>query len=201
MSTVDEASGGEVGELALPDRIRHLAEAANPVFAAVCVALPLVLTAAGYALAMPRVTFYVHVATGALWFALAIFMAVVLGPVLGSLDEAAAAKVDAALTPKMVWFIFGASLGTVVSGTALLDQLYAFDQFWGQVALGYGWLLFGFGLLVTHRMHLKTYYLGLAGNPKPDRMERLQKRVAMVGLAEAVLMLGIIYVMLRIRLG
>jgi hypothetical protein len=203
VSTVEGTSGGEeVRDLGLAERVGHLANEANPAFAAVCVVVPLALTAVGYALDLPRVLFYAHLATGALWFAVAIFMAVVVGPALGSLSDGAAAEFDAAITPKTVWFVFGTSLGTVVSGTLLLEQLYGLTAtFWGQVALGFGWLLWLFGLVVPNRLHLKTYYLRLAGDDAPDRMARLERRTMVVGLVETALMLAIVFVMTRIRLG
>jgi hypothetical protein len=187
------------------ERIRHLATRANPAFAAGSVAVPQAFVAAGLALGSSWLLFYTHVVSGALWFGFALIFPAVVGPVLGGLDEEAATKVTSLLTPKTVFFVFGFSLATVVSGTALLTGSwglgYGFAGFWPTAALTAGWGLFVFGLLVPNRLHLKAYYEGLSEDPDPERMASIEKRNLVVGLFEAGVMLVLILTMTGLRLG
>ncbi|MFD1515271.1 hypothetical protein [Halomarina rubra] len=132
-------------------RMQTLASAANPAFAVGVVAVPLAILAATYAMATNgewRGLFYVHVATGALWFSVAVFFPAVLGPAIGSLDPPAAKQFSAAFTPKVVFFMTGISLTAVLSGTLLADTMGMFDlanplapvDWWVTVALAAGWV-------------------------------------------------------------
>lgn len=193
-----------VREQGFLERVRHLAGVANPAFAAGSILVPLALLGVAMALGNAALLFYTHVATGAVWFAFAVIFPALIGPVLGGLDPEDAAKVTAGLTPKVVFFLLGFSLTTVLSGTVLLTDAgfgYGFTGFWENLALGTGWGLFLFGLVVPNRLHLRAYYEGISSNPDPTALERVEKKNLLVGLFELVVMLGIVGVMTGLRLG
>ncbi|WP_267642339.1 hypothetical protein [Haloarchaeobius amylolyticus] len=198
-ATVTETPA-DVREAGLSARLRHLAERANPAFAVGSLAVP--LSAFGLAWLVGGVTalFYVHVAAGALWFSFAVIFPVIIGPVLGGVDEDAAAQVVGLLTPKTVFFLFGISATTVLSGTALLD---AYGQLgggalWPTVALGAGWGLFVFGLAVPNRLHLRSYYEHQSPDPDGETLARVERLNVAVGLFELVVMFAIVYVMVTL---
>ena len=187
------------------DRIQHLAAEANPAFAAGSIVVPLAVLAASVALGHTVLLFYTHVVAGAVWFGFALVFPAVVGPALGALDEEHAVAVTTRLTPKLVFFIFGFSLTTVLSGTALLTTdlglAYGFSGPWPTASLALGWGLFVFGLVVPNRIHLRAYYEGRSENPDSDRLAAIEKQNALVGVVEAVAMLGIIVLMTGLRLG
>ncbi|MFB6194358.1 MAG: hypothetical protein ABEI75_04770 [Halobaculum sp.] len=197
-------SGG-VREQGFADRLRHLAVQANPAFAVGSVVVPLAFVAGAVAVGSTTALFYTHVVAGAVWFGFALLFPAVIGPALGALEDEQAARVTTQLTPKVVFFVFGFSFATVLSGTALLTSGlglgYGFTGFWPTLALGVGWGLFLFGLVVPNRLHLRAYYEGLDGDPDADRMDRIERRNVVVGLFEAVVMLAVIVVMTGFRLG
>jgi hypothetical protein len=194
-----------VREYGLLTRIQHLAIEANPAFAAGSVIVPLAVLALGLALNSTRLLFYTHVAAGAVWFGFALIFPAVVGPALGALDDEDAAAVTTRLTPKLVFFIVGFSLTTVLSGTVLLTGDvglgYGFSGFWPTASLGLGWGLFVFGLLVPNRIHLRAYYESRSEDPDYDRLASIEKRNAVIGVVEAIAMLGIIVLMTGLRLG
>ncbi|OYR39435.1 hypothetical protein DJ82_05575 [Halorubrum sp. Ib24] len=187
------------------ERVAHLAQAANPAFAAGSVIVPLSFVAAGVLLSSTTLLFYTHVAAGAVWFGFALIFPAVIGPTLGGLDRETAADVTTALTPKVVFFVLGFSLTTVVSGTILLGSVfglgYGFSGRWPTLSLTLGWGLFVFGLLVPNRIHLSAYYESRSAEPDASRLEAIEKRNLVVGLLEAGAMLAIIVLMTGLRLG
>ena len=194
-----------VAESGFVDRIRHLAGAANPAFAAGSFLVPLAFLAASLALASTELLFYTHVAAGAVWFGFAVIFPAIIGPTLGGLDEEASAAVTTTLVPKAVFFLVGFSLTTVLSGTVLLTTDlglgYGFGGAWSGAALALGWGLFAFGIAVPHRLHLSAYYETLSPDPDASRLESIEKKNLVVGLFEAAMMLAIIVMMTGFRLG
>jgi hypothetical protein len=194
-----------VAEQGFIDRVQHLADAANPAFAAGSLLVPLAFFAASLALGSTELLFYTHVAAGAVWFGFALIFPAVIGPTLGGLDEAAAAAVNRTLIPKAVFFLVGFSLTTVLSGTVLLTPEvglgYGFGGTWSGLALGLGWGLFAFGLAVPHRLHLSAYYETVSPDPDADRLESIEKKNLVVGLFEGAMMLALIVLMTGFRLG
>jgi hypothetical protein len=194
-----------VAEQGFIDRVQHLADAANPAFAAGSLLVPLAFFAASLALGSTELLFYTHVAAGAVWFGFALIFPAVIGPTLGGLDEAAAAAVNRTLIPKAVFFLVGFSLTTVLSGTVLLTPDiglgYGFGGTWSGLALGLGWGLFAFGLAVPHRLHLSAYYETVSPDPDADRLESIEKKNLVVGLFEGAMMLALIVLMTGFRLG
>ncbi|MEZ3117565.1 hypothetical protein RYH80_16740 [Halobaculum sp. MBLA0147] len=202
MATVDEQRVPRDGGFG--ERVVHLAEQANPAFAAGSVVVPLAAVALTAALGSTTGLFYTHVVTGAIWFGFALVFPAVVGPVLGGLDDEAAWAVTRRLTPKVVFFVFGTSLATVVSGTILLGGTglsYGYSGTWPTVALASGWGLFLFGLVVPNRLHLREYYLRSRDDPDEAALATVERRILVVGLFEAVAMLGIIVTMTGLRLG
>ncbi|TKX85668.1 hypothetical protein EXE43_12470, partial [Halorubrum sp. SS5] len=194
-----------VAEQGFIDRVQHLADAANPAFAAGSLLVPLAFFAASLALGSTELLFYTHVAAGAVWFGFALIFPAIIGPTLGGLDEAAAAAVNRTLIPKAVFFLVGFSLTTVLSGTVLLSPEvglgYGFGGTWSGLALGLGWGLFVFGLAVPHRLHLSAYYETVSPDPDADRLESIERKNLVVGLFEGAVMLALIVLMTGFRLG
>jgi hypothetical protein len=202
VATVDERQVPRDG--AISERLIHLAEQANPAFAAGSVVVPLVVVAAAAVLESTAGLFYGHVVAGGIWFGFALVFPAVVGPVLGGLDDDAAWAVTRRLTPKVIFFLFGTSLATVVSGTLLLGGAglsYGYAGTWPTLALASGWGLFLFGLVVPNRLHLREYYLRSRPDPDEGALEAVERRILVVGLFEAVVMLGIILVMSGLRLS
>lgn len=202
MATVDEQRVPRDGGFG--ERVTHLAHQANPAFAVGSVVVPLAAVALAAALGSTTGLFYTHVVTGAIWFGFALVFPAVVGPVLGGLDDEAAWAVTRRLTPKVVFFVFGTSLATVVSGTILLGGTglsYGYSGTWPTVALASGWGLFLFGLVVPNRLHLREYYLRSRDDPSEAALSTVERRILAVGLFEAVAMLGIIVTMTGLRLG
>lgn len=188
-------------DLGFVDREKFLAAKANPAFAVGSVAVPLACFAASYALGSLEGLFYTHVAAGALWFSIAVLFTVAIGPALGGVDPEVAGQVNDLLAPKLTHLAFGVSITTVLSGTALAHRLglLGVGHVWVTAALVLGWGLFAFGLGVTHRLLLKSYYESHSPDPDPERIERIGALTAKIGLVEMVGMLAIVLVMTNIR--
>ncbi|CQH59783.1 uncharacterized protein HHUB_3059 [Halobacterium hubeiense] len=105
--------------------IRGLAERANPAFAVGVVGVSVL--ALVYATAFAGVVHhtYVHVLTGVLWTGIDVFIALVLGPVLGGLDVEQRANVFRRLTPKTSFLLPSLAAVTVASGITLALRLPA----------------------------------------------------------------------------
>ncbi|WP_349292259.1 hypothetical protein [Halobacterium zhouii] len=101
---------------------------ANSAFAAGAVALP--LAALVYAVAFGTVEqhTYVHVMAGVLWTGIDLFMAIVLGPVLGGLDVEERASVFQRFTPKMTFLLPTLALVTIVGGITLALRMDLFPH-------------------------------------------------------------------------
>jgi hypothetical protein len=71
--------------------VRGMAERANPAFAGLAVVVPIAALVFALTMGGREVHTYVHVMAGVLWTGIDLFMAMVLGPVLGglSVDERA----------------------------------------------------------------------------------------------------------------
>ncbi|WP_353634369.1 hypothetical protein ABSL23_15140 [Halobacterium sp. NMX12-1] len=113
--------------------IRGLAERANPAFAVGVVGVSLL--ALVYATTVADVVHhtYVHVLAGVLWTGIDVFIAAVLGPVLGGLDVEQRANVFRRLTPKTSFLLPSLAAVTVASGITLalrLPGLFEHAQVW-----------------------------------------------------------------------
>ena len=115
--------------------IRGMGHRANPAFAVGAVAVPAVALA--YALTVAPVVhhIYVHVMAGVLWTGIDLFMALVLGPVLGGLSVEARASVFERFTPKMTFLMPSLALVTIVGGVTLAERLAVFPHAQPWIAL------------------------------------------------------------------
>ncbi len=106
--------------------IRGMGIRANPAFAVGAVAVP--VAALVYALLFAPVVHhsYVHVMAGVLWTDIDLFIAIVLGPVLGGLSVEARTAVFERFTPKMAFLMPSLALVTVFGGVTLADRMGIF---------------------------------------------------------------------------
>ncbi|WP_121822379.1 hypothetical protein [Halostella salina] len=102
---------------------------ANPAFAVGAVAVPLAVLA--YAVLAPapvQIHTYAHVMAGVLWTGTDLFMALVLGPVLGGLSVEERASVFERFTPKMTFLMPALALVTIAGGITLAERLGYFPH-------------------------------------------------------------------------
>src|SRR6056297_2655117 len=96
-----------------------LAKRANPAFATGVLAVPLVALVYAVTVGPLRQHLYVHVMAGVLWTGIDLFMGLVLGPVLGGLDDEQMASVFRRLTPKMTFLMPALAITTIFGGVTL----------------------------------------------------------------------------------
>jgi hypothetical protein len=107
--------------------IRGMGRRANPAFAVGAVAVPLTALAYGMVASVQQHT-YVHVMAGVLWTGIDLFMAMVLGPVLGGLAVQERASVFQRFTPKMTFLMPSLALVTIFGGITLAQRLGVFPH-------------------------------------------------------------------------
>ncbi|GAB3681281.1 hypothetical protein GCM10028857_05250 [Salinarchaeum chitinilyticum] len=97
-------------------------------FAVAIVLVP--LAALGYALTVATLEqhTYVHVMAGVLWTGIDLFMGLVLGPVVGGMDDDASAELFQRLTPKTAFLLPTLALVTIASGITLAQELALFPH-------------------------------------------------------------------------
>ncbi|MFB6102074.1 MAG: hypothetical protein ABEJ73_05860 [Haloplanus sp.] len=112
-----------------------MAQRANPAFAVGAVAVP--VAALCYALLFAPVVhhIYVHVMAGVLWTGIDLFMALVLGPVLGGLPVEERASVFQRFTPKMAFLMPSLALTTIGGGVTLAERMGVFPHSQPWIAL------------------------------------------------------------------
>ncbi|MFA1611413.1 hypothetical protein [Halobellus rubicundus] len=103
--------------------IRGMANRANPAFGVGAVVLPLGLLLAAIAFGTVQQLTYVHVMAGVLWTGTDLFMALVLGPVLGGLDVDERAEVFQRFTPKMAFLMPTLAFTTIIGGMVLASEM------------------------------------------------------------------------------
>lgn len=115
--------------------IRGMGNRANPAFAVGAVVVP--IAALLYAIEYGTIQHhtYIHVMAGVLWTGIDLFMALVLGPVLGSLAVSERANVFARFTPKMTFLMPTLALVTIFGGITLAMRLAIFPQAQPWIAL------------------------------------------------------------------
>lgn len=115
--------------------VRGMGFRANPAFAVGAVAIPVV--ALVYALLFGTIQqhTYVHVMAGVLWTGIDLFMALVLGPVLGGLAVEERATVFQRFTPKMTFLMPTLALVTIFGGITLALRLGVFPHAAAWIAL------------------------------------------------------------------
>lgn len=194
-----KANAIPIGEQGLPDRISHVINEAHPGFALGMLLIPTALAILAYWLGIPKLLFWTHIASGAVWSAMVLFFAWILGPTIDKVSDQTAGEFVVALVPKLTVFFIGSMTATVIAGTLLAQTRYGFGEFWIQVALVYGWGLWVYGLGLPFRYIMKMYYELQTASSDPAYIETLEQREMVAGLVESVLMLGIIGVMTIVR--
>jgi len=108
--------------------VRGMAVQANPAFAVGAVAVP--LAALGYALTVASVAnhAYVHVMAGVLWTGFDVVMGLIIGPVVGGLDEGARADFFQRFTPKSAFLLPMLALTAIAAGIALALRIGVFPH-------------------------------------------------------------------------
>ena len=130
--------------------IRGMANRANPVFGAGAVLVPVALFVAAVLFGTVEQLTYVHVMAGVLWTGIDLFMAMVLGPVLGGLDVKERAAVFQRFTPKMAFLMPTLAFTTIFGGMVLAAQmgllpgLAAWGGLFSVVAMGPALLALGY---------------------------------------------------------
>jgi hypothetical protein len=108
------------------ETIRGMADRANPMFAGGAVLVPVVALVAVLLAGTDVQHTYVHVMAGVLWTGIDLFMAMVLGPVLGGLSVEERASVFQQFTPKMTFLMPTLALVTIVGGITLVRRMTTF---------------------------------------------------------------------------
>jgi len=108
--------------------VRGTANRANPAFAAGVILVPLLAFAYAVTLGSVQAHTYVHVMAGVLWTGIDVFMALVVGPVLGGLSVEERARWFETFTPKMTFLMPTLATVTIFGGIALAVRLGAFPN-------------------------------------------------------------------------
>jgi len=116
------------GKSTVRGTVGGMARRANPAFAVAVLLVP--LAALGYAVTVASLQHhtYVHVMTGVLWTGIDLFMGLVLGPVVGGLDDEASAAVFERLTPKTSFLLPSLATVTIAGGITLATRLGIFPN-------------------------------------------------------------------------
>ncbi|WP_238993938.1 hypothetical protein [Halobellus captivus] len=136
--------------LSITATVRGMAERANPAFGAGVVLVPVGLFVAAVLFGTVQQLTYVHVMAGVLWTGIDLFMALVLGPVLGGLDVEERASVFQRFTPKMTFLMPTLAFTTIFAGMVLagrmglLPGLAAWGGLFTVVAMGPALLAVGY---------------------------------------------------------
>jgi hypothetical protein len=103
--------------------IGGMAEMANPAFAGAVVALP--LAALGFATTVGTLEqhLFVHVMAGVLWTGFDVVMGLVIGPVVGGLDEGGSTAFFARFTPKSAFLLPTLATVTIFGGITLAIRM------------------------------------------------------------------------------
>jgi hypothetical protein len=148
-----------------------MARRANPAFAAGAVAVPLAAFALAATLGTTEMLTYVHVMAGVLWTGIDVFMAMVVGPVLGALSLDERTSWFERFTPKMAFLMPTLATVTIFGGIALAVRIGVFPNagpwigLFGLVAFGAATLLLGWVFdAFRDRRWLAFFALVLVGN-------------------------------------
>jgi hypothetical protein len=105
-----------------------MARRANPAFAAGAVAVPLAALALAATVGSVEALTYVHVMAGVLWTGIDLFMAMVVGPVLGGLSVDERASWFERFTPKMAFLMPALATVTIFGGILLAIRIGVFPN-------------------------------------------------------------------------
>ncbi len=108
--------------------IQGMARRANPAFATGAVLIPLAAFGIAITVGSPELHTYVHVMAGVLWTGIDLFMALVIGPVLGALSIDERASWFERFTPKMAFLMPTLATVTIFGGITLAIRLEVFPN-------------------------------------------------------------------------
>ena len=164
---------------------------------AICVGGPIVAYLSGNLALM----FYTHVALGAFWFGLDFFIEYVLAPAMDDAGPDTASGLIPSLQPNAMVFGEGLTVGTIISGIALADQLgyLANPSIWIWGALGIAAILLVLAFVPMH--HYQMEMLMELESPEPDgeRIQANNKKALRTLKIMVVLMLAAIVTMTGLR--
>ncbi len=184
-----------------PSTFSAVVKAANPVFIAVAMGIPIVGLLYAIYFGTLSTLHYVHIMTGAFWTGTDLFMGLILGPVLGGLDPQDRAKIFRRLVPKMTFMMPAVATVTITAGIKESQHMgiFALGNTWVLVALIIALLLTaqGFGLLLPNE--IRIYRQLLSDRPDVNRIAKLGMLNAKLGGLQGLFQLGIIFAMAHIR--
>jgi len=105
-----------------------MAQRANPAFAAAVVVVSVAALVYAVTFASVQIHTYVHVMTGLLWTGTDLFLAAILGPVVGGLSKEQSDAVFERLTPKTAFFLPSMAFVTIAGGITLAQRLGIFPN-------------------------------------------------------------------------
>nr|WP_229380168.1 hypothetical protein [Haloterrigena salifodinae] len=106
--------------------VRGMGHRANPAFAVGAVLVPIAALVYATQFGTLEHHTYVHVMAGVLWTGIDLFMALVLGPVLGGLETSERASVFERFTPKMTFLMPTLAVVTIFGGITLAIRMGMF---------------------------------------------------------------------------
>nr|WP_246972386.1 hypothetical protein [Natribaculum luteum] len=115
--------------------VQGMGNQANPAFAVGVVVAPVAALLYAIQFGSIQLHTYVHVMAGVLWTGIDLFMAMVLGPVLGSLAVSERASVFERFTPKMTFLMPTLAFVTIFGGITLAIRLAIFPHAQSWIAL------------------------------------------------------------------
>lgn len=121
--------------MSVTSTVRGMAKRANPAFAAGAVAIPSAAFALAVTVGSTTAHMYVHVMAGVLWTGIDLFMALIIGPVLGALDPEQRANWFASFTPKMTFLMPTLATVTIFGGITLAVRIGYFPNSGPWIAL------------------------------------------------------------------
>lgn len=108
--------------------IKGMAHRANPAFATGAVVIPIAAFVLGITVGSIEFHTYVHVMAGVLWTGIDLFMALVIGPVLGGMSIEERASWFERFTPKMAFLMPTLATVTIFGGITLAIRLDVFPN-------------------------------------------------------------------------
>lgn len=108
--------------------IRGMATRANTAFATAVVVIPIAAFVLAATVGTIQMHTYVHVMAGILWTGIDVFMALVIGPVLGGLSVDERAKWFETFTPKIAFLMPSLATVTIFGGISLAVRLGGFPN-------------------------------------------------------------------------
>ena len=143
---------------------------------------------------------YIHVFTAILWTGTDIFMAFLLGPVLGNVSLATRKEVISWLMPKMVFFMPTVAAVTTTAGYFLASRMGLITLnppvvYWISTVLVIVSIMFIQGLGILLPTNLRIYFEMRKNEPDMSRIQRLMRMYVKVVAIQAAMQFVIIFIM------